>query len=504
MLKKSVIEELNLVRKELRSERRRVVVEAPAGCGKTYEAVALACEVAVDLNEPERVLLLTHTHAAKDEFGRRAATANGSNKVRISTLDAFLVELCLPHTAALNLPAELTGGIASGEISFQQIAKAARELLGRSQVIAQVIGRKFPMILLDEHQDASRDQHDAINLIVDASESRVRIFGDPMQAIYELDSGIEWTDVLSDADSHCLLEKPWRWSANPSLGDWVRQARENLASLEPLPAIPKDAQIQLIIVPAVADPGYSTHFDERLIKPLRAAAGSSDLAVLTYKNRHADSLASRMGGLLDLNEGSDFGLARSILRDIISAKDSPKAIATIIVRTLSKVGVGFDSAKCKQCLEALRETKITTGNKKQVLPLLASLERIYKGPSVNAACIALREIVESPPSWLKRWRRPRNLAALGFVSDSEADPVEALEAIIAQHRDWAKPIRRMASTIHKAKGLEFGSVILWNFSSEDFAKEEECARLLYVAISRPTRNLCLIVPGSSPSAFLPS
>jgi Rad3-related DNA helicase len=57
------------VRQALRSNAGLVVVEAPAGCGKTHQGAEYAVEVAE--NNRERVLILTHTHAACSVFGER-------------------------------------------------------------------------------------------------------------------------------------------------------------------------------------------------------------------------------------------------------------------------------------------------------------------------------------------------------------------------------------------------------------------------------------------------
>ena len=51
----------------LRSNARLVVIEAPAGCGKTYQGAEYARDVAPLIGRG-RLLILTHTHAACDVF----------------------------------------------------------------------------------------------------------------------------------------------------------------------------------------------------------------------------------------------------------------------------------------------------------------------------------------------------------------------------------------------------------------------------------------------------
>lgn len=51
----------------LRSTAKLVVVEAPAGCGKTYQGGNYARDIAGEIGDG-RVLILTHTHAACGVF----------------------------------------------------------------------------------------------------------------------------------------------------------------------------------------------------------------------------------------------------------------------------------------------------------------------------------------------------------------------------------------------------------------------------------------------------
>ena len=89
------------VRAELRSNLRFVVVEAPAGTGKTHEAALLALDERDRLPGGSEVLLLAHTNAAIDEF--RARVSNGRG-IRVSTFDGFLLDVLAVHTTAAGLP----------------------------------------------------------------------------------------------------------------------------------------------------------------------------------------------------------------------------------------------------------------------------------------------------------------------------------------------------------------------------------------------------------------
>ena len=74
----------------LRSSARLVVVEAPAGCGKTFQGAQYAGEIAKSIGDG-RVLILAHTHAAVDVFASRTREAGG--RVDIRTMDSLIGEI---------------------------------------------------------------------------------------------------------------------------------------------------------------------------------------------------------------------------------------------------------------------------------------------------------------------------------------------------------------------------------------------------------------------------
>lgn len=495
-----IVTDIEDIRSLLRSDACRIIIEAPAGCGKTYEAVSLACDLGIEVPDAS-VLLLTHTNAAKGEFARRAASAKGANRVRISTIDSFLLDLCTPYAAALKLPFPLRVALSEGKVNISVLGERAVELLNRSPVITQVLCARYPVIILDEHQDASTTQNEVIELIARTGGVRTRLFGDPMQAIYDFDGdGVDWENLKASADAVCLLTKPWRWKDRPQLGTWINDARTRLAQQQPLPPILRGASVSLSIVADVGDPGYAKHLDSRLVAPLWRFESDSSCAVLTYTNKRANALARQTGGAFTLNEGAELKLARDTIHAMCVADGDAQRLASIVVQTLSDSVVGFDAAKRAQCLAALKPAAVEIGRRKQVASALESLEAIYRAPSVAAACRALGEIVQNPPKWLKRIQYRRNVEAIVAVGESSGHPQDAIESIIAHSRE-ANVVRRTISTVHKAKGLEYEGVMLWNFSAVDFPIDEARARLLYVAISRPTHRLVLLAPGLAVSPF---
>jgi len=490
-------------RKVLSSDAARVLVEAPAGCGKTYEAVGLACVMTRSLKPHEQVLLLTHTNAAKNEFDRRSGDRAGGSRVRISTLDAFFLDVCTPYTSALGLPNPIKAGLAAGTVSFESLAEKALELLRRAPSVAQLIGLRFPFIILDEHQDASISQDACVAAIAAVSGARVRFFGDTMQAIYGFaGEAVSFTDLAKTVDEKCELSTPWRWHNNEELGAWILEARAALSVMKPLPIAAAPKSVVVDRVGNLPDPGYSRHYDVALLTIVRRFGMQSHAAVLTRTNRHAETLEQQTAGMYTVNEGSDFQIARDYLRDIAALAGQKKNIAQRFIALIAKTSIGFDAAKREQVLVGLTPDKLIIGRKKQVEPLLRAAELIYEKPTIAAACAAVNIIINKPPKWIKRFTKPRNLRLIAsFGVSAEIFDVD-LEPAIAYERQLQGEGHRTVGTIHKAKGLEYPNVLVWNFSDAEFPMTEEIAHLAYVAISRATESLTIVAPGGALSPWL--
>jgi len=82
-----------------------------------------------------------------------------------------------------------------------------------------------------------------------------------------------------------------------------------------------------------------------------------------------------------------------------------------------------------------------------------------------------------------------------------ADPLAGL-AEQSRHNAHARrlPPARAISTVHKAKGLEAPNVVIMPCDGATFREKDR--RLLYVAISRASRNLTLVVSRSNPSPII--
>jgi hypothetical protein len=256
------------------------------------QAADAAVDLAATINAGQEVLLLAHTNAAVQEFQRRSRSA--AAPVRALTLDAFAVEVLSAYARSLELPYPLRPGT-SGGVAFGDLAPKMIDLLRRAPSVARWLATHYPVIVLDEHQDARSEQHELVMKLRVAG-ARLRIFGDPMQAIYEFGDAqpVDWNDVVAVADACVTLDDPWRWRDNPDLGAWVLQARDALRRGETLPldSAPDSVTVKALWDMNDAPPFYSTNVGPQVIWCTRQYLSDCTGSVAILVRNKPTSLAS--------------------------------------------------------------------------------------------------------------------------------------------------------------------------------------------------------------------
>ena len=321
---------LNETRLALRSDVRNVVVVAPAGCGKTYEASRYALDAAQTLDLGQTVLFVAHTNAAVREF--RDRTVSSAGKIKASTIDAFCLDLLSPYASRLRLPCPLHQNVGKGDgfVPFQDLAQLVVELLRRSPSIASMYSRRHPVMILDEHQDANMFQHETFQLIAKAGPGRVRIFGDPMQAIYghQTQQLISWNAVEGIADIQTNLDSPERWKQVAKLGDWILAVRARLGAGQSMPDFDVDTPVTLHRTDN-EDFGFKPLIDRQTLILLHKVMDNLDgsIAVLGWLNPQVFKLQVASRGRLVLNEGADFDEAYKTLEHLDHSKGKPRALS---------------------------------------------------------------------------------------------------------------------------------------------------------------------------------
>ncbi len=203
-------------RAALRSDLPLVVVESPAGCGKTHQGADYAREIAAGAGSG-RLLILTHTHAACSVFSDR--TKGTSSRVEIRTLDSVITLIASAYHAGLGLPADTAAWVRQDpEQRYPELGFKVATLLRRHRMIAASLAQRHPVVVCDEYQDSSGDQHSVVTSLLDEG-SRVRIFADPMQKIFKdrTEAGActpcDWNDLTRRAHAFEELDVPHRWGS---------------------------------------------------------------------------------------------------------------------------------------------------------------------------------------------------------------------------------------------------------------------------------------------------
>lgn len=483
-----------------------VVLEAAAGCGKTYEGAQLAAAWARNRLEPRfQVLVLAHTNAAVEEFRRRARALQVTERLRATTFDSFAVELLRPYPLSFGFPHPLERHLGRSDgPRFEELGPAAADLLRKAPTLARLLARKHPLVILDEHQDSTPAQH-AMALALVRAGAELRIFGDPMQAIYEggtARSLVDWPAVHDVADTYETLEEPQRWREVPNLGRWIMRAR---AALEAGHAVPLDnmpASVRVRRIPGMECAGWGRGNPQDLSRPLHEfldESGEGSIAILARGNNLVEGIVGTSRNRVIFNEGADYSGAHDLAERAVMHAGNAQAIARSFLELVKNSSKGF-SAQYQRSVEGrLSETGVRLVGARGMTPLLVALQEIWHAPNYGGVRRAAEQLLREPPAWLTL-RKPQALAALAAArGGAGVDPRDVLAAEVKARKLRARRPWRCASTIHKAKGLQFHRVMLVNASADHFPNEEQARRLAYVAISRATHALTVLVPGESPS-----
>ena len=497
------------VRAALRSDAPLVVVEAPAGCGKTHQGADYARDVACGIS-PQRLLILTHTHAACSEFAMR--TKGAGAHVEIRTIDSVIAEVASAYHAGLALPADAATWARQNDKGYARLALRVATLLQRHPMIGASLAHRYQTIICDEHQDANGSQH-AVALALLSQGGRLRIFADPMQRVFRdepLDGAApayEWGELAGQADLAEELDVPHRWSGScPELGQWTLAARSALKEGGTID-LRGDLPSSVTVLSTANQAHRHLHYrprDRRKIDALEQTQTS--LLILTHHNDTARSLRSFFNRRVPLWEGHTRNALERLVVGLGSAEGEAGTLAAAVVLFLDSVGKGFSGSEFGNILEKeAREgcTKARRGKPATVQELARFLVDEPNHRGVAGMLRRLDQLKKTDPAFscvaFDHTREFWEAVRLG-----EFDTAEAGFDEITHRRTYSRPRppAKAISTIHKAKGLECESVILMPCDATTFPDKPEARCLLYVAMSRARSQLLLVVSPSDPSPLL--
>jgi hypothetical protein len=501
----------NSVHTALRSDAPLVVVEAPAGCGKTTRGADYAREIAVS-DPTKRLLVLAHTHAACSVFADRTKAVG--SRVQIRTIDSVIAHIASAYHSGLGLPADITAWVRQRRDGHAALALSVAALLKRYPMIVASLAQRHRVVICDEHQDSSGDQH-SIVMALQAHGARLRIFGDPMQKIFKerargnICDPCDWDELIRQAQAFEQLDFPHRWASGcTQLGQWTLAARtalKNGGTIDLRNGLPPSVTV------AFAENRSQRNFEYQLSPQHRSPIDAfereqTSLLILTRYNGTARSLRGFFNRRIPLWEGHTRAGLEKLVDAIALAQGDRVALAAAIVAFMGYVGKGFSPSAFGNRFEK-EVSERCTGNCRgkpatiQELARLLIVEPDHCGVAKTLRRLSQLATVDDNFRGVKIdyrnefWEATR----LGDFDTADNGFAEITHRRIYSH---PKPPEKAISTIHKAKGLECDGVILGPCDAKNFPDKHDARCLLYVALSRAKNRLMLIISRNNPSPLL--
>jgi superfamily I DNA/RNA helicase len=494
------------VAQALRSNAGLVLIEAPAGFGKTFQGALYAKDLLPKIS-PGRLLVLTHTNAACDVFATR--TNDFGSRVEIRTIDSLITWIATAYHKGLDLPPDVAAWARDESDGFNQLAAKVAGLLGRAPSVSASLAARYPYVVCDEHQDSSEAQHRLI-ISLHRAGSYVRIFGDPMQAIYgpkDLNAwDRRWSELQGAAERCVALDTPHRWKdCAPELGDWISDARNALKAgreIDLTGNLPRGLLVIRADNTAKRHGLYMVCPTER--RPIDNFVGAAvEVLVLASTNDTVRGLRAFFNRSIPIWEGHRRDALSKLIGSCHQHSGNAVSIGEALIEFMQNVATGFsDSAYGNILRREIGDRCISRRTQKpEKIQQLARF--IIECPDHRGAADALkrlRDLISTDTTFkdinLDLRREFRESTKLSQYEDANAGFAElTARRTFARLRLPSKAI----STIHKAKGLEATRVVVVPCDAEHFAPTDSKRRLLYVALSRATKSLAIVVSRKTPS-----
>ena len=495
----------------LRSSAPIVVIEAPAGCGKTHQAANYAADAAANLKSA-KLLVLTHTHAACSVIAER--TKEYHNKIDIRTLDSLTNQIATAYRLPLELPEDVSAW--ARQNGYELLATKVSSLLRSNPIIAKHLAKLFPIVICDEHQDSNEPQDEIVQLLARHG-ALLRVFGDPMQIIPGgrgqiaiASAALARWDALKGESVFGELEIPHRWRiTNPDLGEWILATRENLKNgqtIELEEHLPKGVNIRF------AENGSQIPNRYQLTpenwRDLNALLNEDKkMLFIAGTNATIQSLRGTFRPRFPIWEGHTRNNLEKFIEELNDGVGNTTTKTTAFVDCLKSLLVGFSRSKYGDRLikEVIDPSYNLRGKIPPQLKVMAEFIRVEQGHIgfCKAAEHLKGLIIQNADGFsnlhIDYKRELDDLIKLKGYND----PLTGFAEISKRRsRSYPKPPRKALSTVHKSKGLEAEHVFVFACDGRHFPDTQVKRNLLYVALSRATESVTIIVSRNNRSPLV--
>lgn len=419
---------------------KRLLVTAGPGTGKTHTMTARIYRLITETGVAPagEMLVLTFTRSAVREIRNRCREVGGSLAyVSAITFDSFASRILRRfEPGVLELPG-----------SYDERIRQATKCLNTNEEASRWL-RKYRQIFIDEIQDLVGVRSDFVKAILEKSQSPFSLFGDPAQGIYNYQ-----------------IDGPDRDTGSWELYGWLSKQFTDIVHRELNTNHRSAKRIVRLAGHCRPDPrsdgsGYEEDY-RRIVNEMDYYHPSVDWDKLAQSLRNVPE--TRTVAILCRTNGESLFLSEHLWEQGIHHVTRPSVRYRPVPPFLAEALRGFGDTVISA--SHLKSRLVQAG--------VARPEEVYD---------ALRRMTGGTPSVIhvSRLREP---VTWGLFPDELGV-------------DRRKNIT--VSTIHRAKGLEFDVVYLvWNPRPGDVEHAAEEARVYYVALTRPRRDLVRVKPRRS-------
>lgn len=444
-------------------------------------------------------------------------------------------EFAVPSARPLRLPGPLPLGEEVGallqarhkalaRIHYDDMAFYAWRLLDRAERLLQIWAHKYPVLILDEHQDSSPLQSMIVERLADEG-CRAYVFADPLQMIYGFRdaSPDRVAEFQAKGASPHGLRTLHRYRDQPQLQAWMEGVRDVLLNgAATCPSLPP--QVKVVRYAQAPDnklprEPYDTHsrdlwkLDETIGNILKHKSVST-VAVMLRKNDHFTRVERHLSKWFyaeRLRTGEEtVDWAREWMDRHAVAAATPELRAAHLLEVASRIAprnddiADFRKRLTTDGIRAARlrgEKKVLADRINATLDQCDTLAGAIRAGAQVAALTAAHEnprLLASDAVYVVR----RVFAVHSRLSDEDARNRVLGRIIHLRHKVDSAPLRGLyLLTCHQSKGKEFDVVVLPYLNNTTFDDTNEGRQLLYVTLTRARKAILVRVADAAAPPF---